>query len=291
MSGLLVTGATGQLGSYLLSRLRGGSQPFVAWNGTRDVDLLDARAVLAALGELAPTTVLHTAALARVGDCVRAPDRARAINTDATALLAEQCARLRARLVFVSTDMVFDGEHAPYREDDPTRALSVYAATKRDAERAVLAHPTHLVVRISLLYGPALSGRPTFFDDTVTALRTGKPITLFTDEWRTPLDFVTAADALLALCASAATGLLHLGGPERLSRWEMGERLARFLNLDPAPLRPTRRQDAPASEPRPRDLALDSTRWRARVPQLPWPSYEDALRRMGLSSGAGERGA
>ena len=70
------------------------------------------------------------------------------------------------------------------------------------------------------------TGRPSFFGAQISALRQGQPLTLFWDEWRTPLDLASAASGLLALLRSSNTGVLHLGGPERLSRLEMGQRLA-----------------------------------------------------------------
>jgi dTDP-4-dehydrorhamnose reductase len=101
---------------------------------------------------------------------------------------------------------------------------------------------------------------------------------LFADEWRTPLDLATAARALAALARSDFTGLLHLGGPERLSRLAMGQRLAAFLGADPAPLVAARRAEVPAPEPRPRDVTLDSSRWRGLFPEQPWPAWEEAVR-------------
>src|SRR5436305_4941697 len=110
-----------------------------------------------------------------MAECHRDPARARRVNVGGTATLAELAAKARARLVLVSTDLVFDGEHAPYREPDPPAPLSVYGASKRAAEEAVLAHPRHAVARLSLLFGPGLGGRPSFFDEQVAAFRAGRP--------------------------------------------------------------------------------------------------------------------
>jgi len=137
--------------------------------------------------------------------------------------------------------------------------------------------PRGLVVRVSLLFGPSVVGRPTFFDDQVTAARTGKAVALFMDEWRTPLSLKSAASALVALAQSEEAGILHLGGPERMSRLEMGERLAAFLRVDPSFIRAVRREESPSEESRPRDTSLDSSHWRALYPDHPWPSWEAAL--------------
>lgn len=255
----LVTGAGGQLGAYLLDELRG--ERVTAWSGRADVDLADARAVDDALRSANPDIILHAAALARVDDCRRDPDLARRTNVDVTARLAA----FGGRFVFVSTDLVFDGERAPYREGDAPSPLSVYGQTKAEAEAAVLAVSGAAVVRVSLLAGPSKNGRPNFWDTLADALRTGRPATLFADEWRTPLHYADAARALVAIARSDATGVWHAGGPERLSRLDMGRRLAAALGVSGAALVAGER-NAGAAEPRPRDVALDSSKLRAAFP-------------------------
>lgn len=285
-SRLLITGASGILGDYLLEEARRRGQAVVAWSGASQgdrygvtlipVDLADPQAIQTAFLTAQPQRIIHVAAMASVADCYRQPERARQINTQATAQLACLAAACQARLVFVSTDLVFDGRAAPYRETDVPQPLSVYGATKAAAESAVLAHPGHVVARVSLLYGPSRIGRPAFFDQQLVALRSGQPLSLFADEWRTPLDLPTAARGLLELVESDLTGVIHLGGPERMSRLEMGQRLAAVLGCSDVALRPARRDDVPG-EPRPRDVSLDSTRWRANFPHLPWPTFEQAV--------------
>jgi dTDP-4-dehydrorhamnose reductase len=279
---VLITGASGQLGSYLIRELRGGGD-LVAWSGSRrgellgvpllPLDLTDSGAVTAAFRAARPDVVIHCAALARIADCHRDPDRARRVNVAATAALADECDRSGARLVLVSTDLVFDGERGGYREDDLPSPLSVYARTKRDAEEAARAAARAAVARLSLLYGPSLNDRPSFFDEQAAALRERRPVTLFTDEWRTPLDLATAARALAALAGSEVTGVWHVGGPERLSRYEMGLRLAAALGADPSVIVAATRDEVPAPEPRPRDTSLDASRWRAAFPEVSWPRF------------------
>jgi dTDP-4-dehydrorhamnose reductase len=290
---LLLTGASGQLGGYLLRECRARGESVVAWSGhrrgelfgypLRPVDLADADAVATAFDEARPDVVVHGAALATVSACQREPSRAEQINAHGSALLTELAEQAKVRLLHISTDMVFDGERGGYREDDAVAPLSVYGRTKAAGERGVLACLRNLVVRVSLLFGPTLIGRPSFFDEQMSALREGRPIALFHDEWRTPLSLLVAARGLLALATSDAVGLIHIGGPERLSRLEMGQRLATFLHYDPAPIVSATRLSAPAAEPRPRDLSLDSSRWRRLASLQPWPAWDDALSELMLS--------
>ncbi len=287
---VLVTGARGQLGGYLVREAGQRGLTLTAWGhscggrlfGTdlRPVDLTDADGLAAAFRDARPDVVLHAAAVASVADCARDPDRAERVNARGSALLAELADRAGARLVLVSTDLVFDGERGGYTEQDPPSPLSVYGRSKVAAERAVLAFPHHAVVRVSLLFGPSLTDRPGFFDGQVESLRAGRPLRLFADEWRTPLGLTTAARALVTVAESNFAGLLHLGGPERMTRLEMGRRLAARLGLDGSAIVPTSREAAGTSEPRPRDTSLDSSRWRGLFPAEPWPSFEEAVGEM-----------
>jgi dTDP-4-dehydrorhamnose reductase len=292
---LLLTGASGQLGAYLLRELR--NQEVIAWSGSRTgelfglplrpVDLANREAVTTAFAEARPDLIVHTAGITTVSDCHRDPKRARQVNVEGSALLAELAARRQARLLFVSTDLVFDGEKGGYREGDAVGPLSVYGKTKVAAEQAVVSYPAAVVVRVGLLYGPALIERPAFFDQQAAALRAGRPLTLFADEWRTPLSLLATAQALLAVAASDFTGLLHLGGPLRLSRLEMGQRLATVLGCSPPNIVATSRNSGSAAEPRPGDTSLDSSLWRRLYPKQNWPDFEEGLRQMQLAKEAG----
>src|SRR5207244_6259254 len=98
----------------------------------------------------------------------------------------------------------------------------------------------------------SIVGRPYFFDEQVAALRQGRSLTLFSDEWRTPLSLATAARALLAIVRSDFQGVLHLGGPERMSRLEMGRRLAAYLGVDASYVVAALRSSMSSPDPRPR---------------------------------------
>jgi dTDP-4-dehydrorhamnose reductase len=289
---ILVTGATGQLGAYAVRELVGRGFEVVAWGHSRaaivhgipshSVDLVDVLTVERAFFDAAPDVVIHCAAMAAVSDCARDPNRADAVNVSGTAGLTRLAESAGIRLVFVSTDLVFDGENAPYGEDAERSPLSVYGRTKALAEDAVCKRPRNAVIRVSLLFGPSGSDRKNYFDSQVAAIRGGAPLQLFHDEWRTPLDLATAAKALVAVADSSFSGLLHVGGPERMSRLELGERLAQFLGVRSDQIQAVSRSAA-CGEPRPRDTSLNSSNWRALFPAIRWPRLEEALKDIGVS--------
>ncbi len=290
---ILVTGASGQLGSYLLRELRSRQVDATAWSRRPDVelfgircqsvDLCDTDQVVAAFHAAKPDVIIHAGAMSGVGDCFRDPDAARRTNATATRLLAELATRQSARLIYVSTDLVFDGAKQWYSETDCPAPLSVYGHTKASAERAVLDHQQHLVLRISLLFGPSINQRPSFFEQQIQALRDGTPCKLFDDEWRTPLSLSAAAHGLLTAAESEVPGILHLGGTERMSRLEMGQRLARAIGEDDQLCHALSRLDVSAPEPRPCDTSLACKRWDETFGDWPRPSYEESLHAMGLA--------
>jgi len=283
---VVLTGASGQLGPYLRERLATAGHRVVAWGGrtggVRDaatptrVDLTDPAATAEALEAADPEVVLHAAAISTAEGVRQDPERGRAVNVEATARLAAWCARRGRRLVFTSTDLVFDGSTPWNREDSPAEPVLAYGRTKREAEPFVT-DAGGLVARLSLLYGPSRSAAASFFDRTFEDLRKRLPQTFFEDEYRTPLDFRTAADALVRLAESGASGVVHVGGRERLSRYDLARRAAAALGFDPALILANRQRDATFPEPRPADVSLDTTRLAALLPGLDRPPVERAV--------------
>lgn len=285
---ILVTGGSGRLGSTVIECLLAeGRHEVIAWSGSTDrtpfglrlrpVELTDPRAVALALEESDPDAVIHAGALSSADAVLRDPARGREVNVVATTRLAEWAASRGRRLVFTSTDLVFDGSRSWYREEDPARAVLEYGRTKHEAEAPVLAIPGGLVARLSLLYGPNPSGRPGFFDVALDAIRRGEPRSFFEDEYRTPLDYRTAAEVLARLVESPVAGIVHVGGRERMSRFDLVRRAAAGVGLDPDLVRPGSQADARLPEPRPADASLDTSKLAGLFPDLERPPVELAL--------------
>lgn len=274
MKRILVTGASGFVGYNVCRFLSldwgvhgiSGSRPALHLPkglGPRTSTILDIRnyeGIKDLLDRLMPDGVLHLAALAAPNACEADPVASRQINVDASVNLAGLCAKRGIRLLFTSTDMVFDGRDAPYGEDDPTSPLNVYGWHKVVAERGVLErHPGALVCRLPLLYGDPGPNSRSFLQDMLEWTREGRELPLFTDEFRTPLSGRDAALGLKLAFESGRTGILHLAGRERVSRYEFGEALAEFLGSEKVKLRPLRRKDADMAAKRPEDASLDGS--------------------------------
>ncbi len=254
----LITGAGGLIGSSL-ARTASAFAP--AWHVrglTRgDIDPTDDRSVRQAFHDLRPELVIHCAALSKTQACQQQPELARRVNVGATAHLAGLAEGIP--FIFLSSDLVFDGRKGNYDETAPVNPLSIYAETKVEAERIVLANPKHVVLRIALNGGMSPTGDRGFNEEIRRAWRAGQTLTLFTDEFRSPLPAVVTAQAVWELVAKYQPGLYHLCGAERLSRWQIGRLLAeRWAKADPTVprLQPASRRDY-HGPPRPQDVSLN----------------------------------
>jgi dTDP-4-dehydrorhamnose reductase len=181
-------------------------------------------------------------------------------------------------LVAVSTDQVLSGERPFSRADEPARPVSVYGRTKLEGEQAVLGLcDRSAVVRVALLSGRVHGPHPSCTEAVAWALRAGRPLRLFTDQHRTPVDPESVSAAIAALIHREARGVFHLGGPERLSRHELGLRVAAVLGLDPSPIQAVRQSELAFDAPRAADASLDSSHARDTLGWEPRP-LDEAIR-------------
>jgi dTDP-4-dehydrorhamnose reductase len=220
------------------------------------------KASIAAVRRLAPRYVVHNAALTLPDVCEDEPDAAHAVNVEGTRLLAEAVRGSCIRFVYCSTDLVFDGSRSEWAETDAPAPLMVYGRTKlagEEAARSVLGERA-VVARLALLYGKGRgrSAGRTFTERMLSEAREGRAVRLFRDQYRSPLyveDAATGVEA--ALSWPELLAVVHLGGPERISRFDMGVETLDVFGLDRSLALPARMEDVPARVPRPGDVSLD----------------------------------
>jgi len=237
---ILVTGGRhGYLGRHVVAAAAGHD---VVPVGSADCDVRDRAAVEALLATHRPDAVVHTAYV----------QSDREVTAVGAAHVADAAARVGARLVLVSSDVVFGGRPEPYDESATPDPVSAYGRAKVDAEAAALGSgPDVVVARTSLILGDGGSTHEELF----RSLALGSDGVLFEDERRCPVHVGDLAAALDELVANDHQGVLHVAGAEAMSRLELGRLIARRDGLDPEVLRGTSR----AGLPGPVDVRLDST--------------------------------
>jgi dTDP-4-dehydrorhamnose reductase len=252
---LWITGAGGLIGHYLLaSAPEGAPQARIVGLTRPQLDLGDFAAVRSEFRRQRPRLIIHCAAMSQSPECQANPQLAHRLNVQATALLAELAAGIP--FVFLSSDLVFDGQAGNYDETAPVNPLSLYAETKALAERVVLANPRHTVIRTSLNGGTSHSGHRAFNEQMRRAWEGGQAVHLFSDEFRSPIPAQVTARAIWQLLARNKAGLYHVAGSQRLSRLQIGQLLAaRWPRLHPRIVPGSLREYTGA--PRPPDTSLN----------------------------------
>ncbi|WP_238598103.1 SDR family oxidoreductase [Saccharothrix sp. ALI-22-I] len=229
------------------------------------LDVRDADACRVAVREHSPDSVVVVHGPSDITWCEANPEAARAAHAGGARNLAD--AADGRPVLLISTDNVFDGTRPSCGESDPTSPANAYGTAKLAAERTLLDTGAALVLRVSLVYGWDPDGlRPNFATTCVRTLRAGRELRVPDDHWNTPVHVDDVAAWTAALLAAGRTGLLHLGGPDRLTRHEWALRIAAVLDLDASLLRPSKRADGPYSC-RPENACLHSER-AARLPEL-----------------------
>jgi dTDP-4-dehydrorhamnose reductase len=233
---VLVTGASGFIGNQFMEAFRGHDVVGLRYSRSRPglvaLDLRDPLAVRACLEDLRPEVVIHCAARPRVDWCELNRDEARSINFLPVRLLAEECARLRAKLVFLSTDHVFDGLHGPYSETDPTNPINEYGRLKLEGERVITRLTNgHLIVRTTNVYGFDPESK-NLLVAILPKLARGDRVRVANDQFGSPTLVQDLCSVVRDLIITGRTGTLHVAGPDLVNRAEWLRQAASTFGLD-----------------------------------------------------------
>ncbi|MDJ0618006.1 MAG: NAD(P)-dependent oxidoreductase [Calothrix sp. MO_192.B10] len=269
MKKLLITGASGFLGWHLC-QLATSTWEVYGTYFCHSLDIPNVKMISVNLtylpdlkrvfSEIKPAAVIHTAAQSQPNVCQVQPEESHLINVKAACDIARLCADDQIPCVFTSTDLVFDGYKAPYKETDSVSPVSIYGEQKVMAEQGMLQlYPMTTICRMPLMFGSPTPTAQSFLQPFIQTLKQGKTLKLFRDEFRTPVSGTTAAKGLLLALEKQVQGILHLGGKERISRYDFGRILVDILDIPTEQITACRQQDVKMAAPRPADVSLDSS--------------------------------
>ncbi|MEH2005690.1 SDR family oxidoreductase [Nostoc sp.] len=269
MKKLLITGASGFLGWHLCQLSKQEWEVYGTYfshsleiPGIKmlKANLTDFQELQRIFSDVKPAGVIHTAAHSQPNFCQTHPEESHAINVIASCNIAGLCADNSIPCVFTSTDLVFDGLNAPYREIDAVCPVNLYGEQKAIAEAGMLdRYPMTAVCRMPLMFGAVTPTAKSFIQPFIQTLKAEEELSLFIDEFRTPVSGTTAAKGLL-LALEKVNGIIHLGGKERISRYDFGQLLVEVFQLPTSRLKACRQQDVKMAAPRPADVSLDSSK-------------------------------
>jgi dTDP-4-dehydrorhamnose reductase len=274
---IAVTGASGLLGACVLeSAVERGldaiglcHQHVLRDPGLKIVslDLTDHEATRKLLFELRPDAIVHCAAATNVDWCEEHPAETEAINVRATAALAETAALINARLIYISTDSVFDGVKGGYLENDEPAPRNVYAQSKLAGERETLRFHSSagvcsaIVVRVNI-YGWNAQDKESLAEWALGRIEKGESVPGFIDVFFSPLLVNDLAPVLFDLLQHDMSGLYHVTGSERISKFEFARKVAATFGFDPKLVTPCCIRDARLKAARPRDTSLNTEKIR-----------------------------
>ncbi|MGQ9729785.1 MAG: dTDP-4-dehydrorhamnose reductase [Candidatus Zipacnadales bacterium] len=267
MSRVLITGGKGMLGRALSECVPPCHD---SWFVARDeLDITDVGAVQALFAEFRPHLVLHCAALTNVDGCETDPQAAERVNVQGTEHVARACGTT-ARLVYISTDFVFDGRRTePYTEDDLPAPLSVYGHTKLEGEKRVRTlAPNHVIVRTAWTFAP---WGHNFVLSILRAARERGYLRVVDDQVGSPTYALDLANALWTLAEERTTGVYHITNTGAVSRYELAKEIISLAGMSDIPIEPIKSVELNQPARRPAYSALASKR------RLPLRPYGEAL--------------
>lgn len=285
MKRILITGASGYLGWFCGQDLGNSWKTYSTYH-TKEIgvhpnalkiqaDLTQKDEVWKLLKTVKPEAVLHLAAHSGTAYCEENAETTRRLNVQTSSWLAEMCGERKAKLVFTSSEQIFDGKKGQYLETDTPNPKNKYGVQKWSAEQSILnINPQSIVVRIAVLFGLKTPSSQSFLTQWIHQWRTDEVVNAFHDETRSFLSVTSCVDGLIHLLDQQAEGIFHLGGSRAVSRYDFATFAKKSFGITTGQLIKKSQQEVDLKAFRPADLSLNCNKIKASGFLLSDPFHE-----------------
>lgn len=264
---LLVIGASGFVGQYLYSALPGIQRIGTYFQheapGLVQLDITELDQARSLINQYDPELIYVPASWTHVDACEDNAARCMSLNDGGIKALCEVVDPGRTRLIYFSTDYVYDGDRGPYSEADETRPINVYGASKLSAERRVLAHSTkNLVIRTTVVYGWERRGKNSI-QRLIKGLRAGQTLQTPVDQWGHPTYIENLVEVTLDLVKQGRNGIFHVCGAEWMNRFDFACLAAKIFDLPVELIHPAKTSELKQRAKRPLKAGMKTDKVRA----------------------------
>lgn len=286
MERLLITGASGLLGNKIVELAR-RDYKVVPLHNTRPIhfdslklDITDQKQVSDFFSRLKPDVVIHAAAETNVDRCETEKELAQKINVDVTGNIAVACSKADAKMIYTSTDYVFNGEKGFYAEEDTPNPINHYGLTKLEGEnQAKKLCKNYVILRTSVLYGWH-PWKQNFVTWVINSLKQKKEVSIVADHFNTPTLADNLAEITIEVMQKDLQGLYHASGSQRISRYEFAQQIAKTFNLDDDLIKPSKMSQISVwKAERPKDSSLNTNKIK-RLLKTKWLNINEGLKKM-----------
>lgn len=202
--------------------------------------------------------LIHTAAMVHVDRCEKEPEMAKRLNTDVTAGLSELCDRNQIKMIYISTDSVFDGnEKKLYTEKDKTNPVNVYARTKLEGEYAVLQYKKNLVLRTNI-YGRNIQNKESFGEWIYYSLIRDETLHMFSDIDFSPILVDELAKAIYLACIRDLSGIYHACGTGCITKYDFGVKMKEIFGITDGSILPAVSENMSLKAKRPKHMGMSN---------------------------------
>jgi len=283
---VFITGSSGLLGNKLTEIAKRNYEVVPLYNTRKlhpnslKLDITNQKLVLSLFSKFKPNTIIHTASETNVDKCETHKEHAWKVNTEGTKNIALACKKTNTKLIYISSDYVFDGEKGLYTEKDKPNPINYYGVTKFEGENQVVQHcKNYSILRTSVLYGWH-PWKQNFATWIINQLKQNKEITVVEDHYNTPTLADNLAKITIEVVQKDLQGLYHASGSERISRYQFAKQIAKAFNLDFNLIKPIKMNQLTAwIAKRPKDSSLNTDKIQKQLKTKPL-NITEGLNRM-----------